>query len=159
MRDEMDDVARKGDLANLDIYVKWPQLEDAITPGNTRPNSARPVSGQSDVGETRNTFNSRSVIVESEINSNRPVSGSSGSSPSRPISGRSASRKSSRGSRPHSSSSFEMIHQQPREMQPSINVVKRLNELGMLAERQNTLMDALERTRVSETKYSYLFFS
>lgn len=165
MRNELDNFPRKEDLSNLDIYVKWPQLEDAITitPGSTRPNSSRPISGRSDsIVDLRNAINESNIVRRpisgrsdggSDVGS-RTASGKSDNSGSRPTSDRSSNsgryqKRTSRGSKTQSFSS-EMV-EKPL-YQPSDNVMKRLNELGMLAERQNALMDALERTRVSEKR-------
>ena len=168
MREQIDQLPRKEDLSNLDIYVKWPQLEDAITSspggGGSRPgsNSGRPGSGRL-LDESNNKHPTNSTSYSADENSTvvrtspRPPSSNhnadKGGRPDSSSSSSSRTHRAYRNSRSLSSSSNSNNNgyekgQQEQLYQPSENVIKRLNELGMLGERQNALMDALERTRV-----------
>jgi len=145
----MGEMARKEDLSHLDMYVKWPQLEDAITNTSTTAERSSPVGG-------------RRTSSQNSVGGSRPVSGRSDSlqttttttttSPRPPNgygerAGRADSSSSNRSLRSHRNSRPSSGKQQ-EAYQPTDNVLNRLHELGMLAERQNSLMDALERTRV-----------
>eukprot|EP00111_Clytia_hemisphaerica_P001367 TCONS_00003888-protein len=149
LKDQMDQLPRKEDLETLDIYVKWPQLENAITstPFNSRSStSQQPEQGSHSPVNSRPSSSRQSTptVVTSEAyqTSPRPPS-SKQSEKDRPDSSSSnRSYRSHRNSRPSSSS-----NQKQQEYQPSDDVIKRLNELGMLNERHNALMDALDRTR------------
>ena len=133
---------RKEDLSNLDIYVKWPQLEDALTKGpGSRPSSGR--SPTAIYGQSEET--GRPISARSDVRQTSPHPPCRQSDRIRPDSSSSnRSHRSYRSSRPSSSGEYKQDAYQPSE-----NVIKRLNELGMLTERQNSLMDALERARVS----------
>ena len=172
----MNDMARKDELGNLDIYVKWPQLEDAISisPGSSRPTSgrlsdtvgSRPESARPGSGSVRpgsGSVRPGSGSVRPGSGSARPISASSmtqmndtvKSLENSPVKTRSDSNRSNR-NRTHRSSRDSLPPSKRDVYQPSENVIKRLNELGMLAERQNDLMDALEVTRVSLTMIVYI---
>lgn len=136
----------------MDIYVKWPQLEDAIT-GNqsnsfekNRPNSGRPSSSGSYSAEYHKQTSPRPPSNNSEKTS-RPDSSSSSSGRSHRL------HKNSR------SSNMSDNEKGQRELyQPSENVIKRLQDLGLLGERHNALMDALERARVRTHLFSFSRF-
>ena len=109
----METVASKDDLLHLDVYVKWPQLEDALI------STSRPTSRSS-------------YCSENPSNSHRDSQ--SGSQPN--------SRPGSRQSSSNRGGSAQ------KRLYPSDSCLQRLRDLGMVAERQAALMDALDLLRV-----------
>lgn len=157
MREQIDQLPRKEDLSNLDIYVKWPQLEDAITSSPGGGNGSRPTSSIAghilDESNNKRPASSGSYSAEENMTTMRtsprpPSNYSDKARPDSSSSSTSRTHRTHRNSRSSTNSSSYEKGQQEQIYQPSENVIKRLRELGMLAERQNALMDALERTRV-----------
>ena len=106
----METVPSKDDLLHMDLYVKWPQLEDALTTCY----SSRPCSRQG-----------------CSANSSRPVVG--------------CERSFESGINQGCADVSKSCH---RKKFPTESCLQRLQDLGMVVERQSSLMDALQLTRV-----------